>query len=100
MDAGTAMGCEGSCVWKSVTRRETVKMGWFASMLFGNMIAIDQCSDSLMFASLYGYEELDRKYKEAVVCVSANKFQIQAVHISDDVKISNIRRHRILRVPA
>lgn len=64
-----------------------------ASLKFERRMVIDHYTGILICVNLYGDKDLDRRFGERVVSVSRNQFQKYYLHISDDMKESNGKRH-------
>lgn len=73
-------------VMMSTKKEEKVKTGCFAMGKSGNRMVIEFDSGTLIYANLYGDEDLRRKFREEVMPQTVSDFQMHIVHISDDMK--------------
>lgn len=87
-------------VIKSTIEKERAEMKFFSRLQLGKRRVIEYYNVTLMYASLYGDRDMNRRYGEGVMYMSIKEFQRYPLHISDDVKGKDGRSNRAWTVTA
>lgn len=74
----------GFWVMKATIKHKCTRMGYLCRVQFGKRMVTGCYSGTLRYNNLYGYKDLDRRYGEGLMSMSAREIQTYAVHISID----------------